>query len=169
MNAEQASEIATQEPTRRHFGEGRCRWESVSDSYSIGPAGVVATACKQREPDATREAPAVIAVEDQPAPRESQAGPLGVAERLVVLMKPGNAGRGKGPQLKGNARSDEDGGIGDESNNPSKRSEVADGVARKSEGIAQPSFSRSVGQGVSARRFGVCLRMLQSQRWSSRG
>src|SRR5438552_18108765 len=27
-------------------------------------------------------------------------------------MKPGNAGRGKGPQLKGNARSDEDGGIG---------------------------------------------------------
>src|SRR5215471_13794002 len=27
-------------------------------------------------------------------------------------MKPGNAGRAKGPQLKGNARSDEDGGIG---------------------------------------------------------
>jgi hypothetical protein len=26
-------------------------------------------------------------------------------------MKPGNAGGGKGPQLKGNARSDEDGGI----------------------------------------------------------
>jgi retron-type reverse transcriptase len=27
-------------------------------------------------------------------------------------MKPGNAGRGKGPQLEGNARSNEDGGIG---------------------------------------------------------
>src|ERR671925_1201841 len=27
-------------------------------------------------------------------------------------MKPGNAGRAKEPQLKGNARSDEDGGIG---------------------------------------------------------
>ena len=44
---------------------------------------------------------------DQPAAREGQAGPCGVAERLVVPMKPGNAGGGKGPQLKTNARSDE--------------------------------------------------------------
>ena len=43
---------------------------------------------------------------DQLAPRESQAGPHGVAERLVRPMKPGNAGGGKGPQLKTNARSD---------------------------------------------------------------
>jgi hypothetical protein len=28
-----------------------------------------------------------------------------VTERLVLLMKPGNSGRGKGPQLKTNARS----------------------------------------------------------------
>src|SRR5262250_2033390 len=49
---------------------------------------------------------------DQLAPRERQAGPPGVAERSVVLMKPGNSGGGKGPQLKTNARSDEDGGIG---------------------------------------------------------
>src|SRR6516162_1696007 len=55
-------------------------------------------------------------------------------------MKQGNAGGGKGPQLEANARSDEDGGIGVEPNNPSKRSEVADGVTRKSEGIAQLSF-----------------------------
>jgi len=33
-------------------------------------------------------------------------------------MKPGNAGGGKGPQLKGNARSNEGGGIGVEPNNP---------------------------------------------------
>jgi len=45
---------------------------------------------------------------DQLATRESQAGPSGVTERLAVLMKPGNTGGGKGPQLKGNARSDED-------------------------------------------------------------
>ena len=45
-------------------------------------------------------------------------------------MKPGNAGGGKEPQLKGNARSDEDGGIDVESINPRKRSEVADGVTR---------------------------------------
>ena len=80
----------------------------MSESIPSDPAGVVATACRHRGPDATREAPAVIAVRDQLATRESQAGPYGVTERLAVLMKPGNAGGGKGPQLKGNARSDED-------------------------------------------------------------
>jgi len=34
---------------------------------------------------------------DQPAPRERQAGPYGVTERPVILMRPGNAGGGKGP------------------------------------------------------------------------
>jgi hypothetical protein len=81
---------------------------------------------------------------DQLATRERQAGPYGVTERLAVLTKPGNAGGGKGPQLKGNARSDEDGGIGVEPNNPSQCSEVADGVARQSEGIAQLSVLRTV-------------------------
>ena len=44
---------------------------------------------------------------DQLATRERQAGPTGMAERLAVPMKPGNSGGGKGPQLKGNARSGE--------------------------------------------------------------
>ena len=74
-------------------------------------------------------------------------------------MKPGNAGGGKGPQLKGDARSDEDGGIDVESNNPSKRSEVADGVARQSEGIARLSFLCLVRQGVPERRLGIRLSM----------
>ena len=39
-------------------------------------------------------------------------------------MKPGNSGGGKGPQLKGNARSDEDRGIDDESSHPALCSEV---------------------------------------------
>jgi hypothetical protein len=34
---------------------------------------------------------------------DGQAGPNRVAERLVVPLKPGNAGGGKGPQFKGNA------------------------------------------------------------------
>ena len=71
----------------------------------IGPAGVMAMACTHRRPEATREAPAVRGI-DQLATRERQAGPYGVAERLVRPMKPGNAGGGKGPQLKTNARSD---------------------------------------------------------------
>jgi len=97
---------------------------------------------------------------DQLATRESQAGPYGVAERPVRPTKPGNAGGGKGPQLKGNARSDEDGGIGVEPSNPSKRSEAADGVARQSEGIARLSFLRSIRQGVPQGRSDFCLRML---------
>jgi hypothetical protein len=105
---------------------------------------------------------------DQLATRERQAGPFGVAERPVVPMKPGNAGGGKGPQLEGNARSDEDGGIGDEPNNPRKCSEVADGVARQSEGIAQLSLLCAVRQGVPEGRSGFRLRMLQSQWRSSR-
>jgi len=39
----------------------------------------------------------------QPATREGQAGPFGVAERLVVPMKSGNADGGKEPQFKVNA------------------------------------------------------------------
>ena len=41
---------------------------------------------------------------DQPDAREGQAGRMGVAERLVVPGKPGNAGGGKGPQFKTDAR-----------------------------------------------------------------
>src|SRR6202521_5108799 len=48
---------------------------------------------------------------DQLAARERKAGLTGMAERLVVPTKPGNSGRGKGPQLKADARSDE--GTGD--------------------------------------------------------
>jgi len=48
---------------------------------------------------------------DQLAARERKAGPTGMAERLVIPMKPGNSGRGKGPRLKADARSDE--GTGD--------------------------------------------------------
>jgi hypothetical protein len=44
---------------------------------------------------------------DQLAARERKAGLTGMAERLVVLTKPGNAGGGKGPQLKADARSDD--------------------------------------------------------------
>jgi hypothetical protein len=63
----------------------------------ISPAGVMATACMPRGPDATRETPAVIRSWDQLEARESQAGPFGVAGRSVVPVKPGNAGGGKGP------------------------------------------------------------------------
>jgi hypothetical protein len=48
----------------------------------IGPAGVLATACRQRGPDATRKAHDGDR-QDQLATRERQARPSGVAERSV--------------------------------------------------------------------------------------
>ena len=36
--------------------------------------------------------------------REGQVGPNGVADRLVVPMKPGNSGGGKGPEFKTDVR-----------------------------------------------------------------
>jgi hypothetical protein len=44
---------------------------------------------------------------DPLATRERPAGLTGMAERLVVLTKPGNSGGGKGPQLKADVRSDD--------------------------------------------------------------
>jgi hypothetical protein len=54
--------------------------------------------------------------EDQPEAREGQAGHLGVTERFVVLLKPGNAGGGKEPQFKIDARRSEDVEIGQPNN-----------------------------------------------------
>jgi hypothetical protein len=80
--------------------------ESYERTNSIRPAGVLATACRQRGPGATREVPAVIAVWINWQLARDRPGRFGMAERLVVPMKPGNSGGGKEPQLKGNARSD---------------------------------------------------------------
>ena len=64
---------------------------------SIEPAGVMATACTHRRPDATREAPAVIVVSINWQLARDRPGRDGVTERLAVPLKPGNAGGGKGP------------------------------------------------------------------------
>ena len=81
----------------------------------------------------------------QPDAREGQAGRPGVAERFVVPLKPGNAGRGKGPQFKTNAISGE--GPGDWATYQLRRvSETAEGVARESEGRSRVSLLRHVRQ-----------------------
>src|SRR6267378_2532103 len=55
-----------------------------------------------RKAYATRETPR-RGQDDQPDAREGQAGRPGEAERFIVLMKPGNAGGGTGPQFETNA------------------------------------------------------------------
>ena len=73
----------------------------MSDSPN-GSAGVVATACRHGD-GAQHGKPQGVVSDDQPDAREGQAGRPGVTERLVVPLKPGNAGGGKGPQFKDNA------------------------------------------------------------------
>ena len=69
--------------------------------------------------------------DDQPEAREGQAGRLGVAERFVVPLKPGNAGGGKGPEFKTEKYVVKDLEIGQPINSE-ECSETTDGVARES-------------------------------------
>ena len=71
--------------------------------------GVVAAACTQGK-RRQHGKPHGVARDGQPEAREGQAGLFGVAERLVLPLKPGNAGGGKGPQFKTNARRGEGSG-----------------------------------------------------------
>src|SRR5258708_17952995 len=77
--------------------------------------------------------------------RDRPDGP-GVAERFVVPLKPGNAGGGKGPQFKTDARRGE--GPGDWAAYQLRRvfRETADGVTRESEGRSRVSLLRPVRQ-----------------------
>ncbi len=60
-------------------------------------AGVLATACTQGKRAQHGKPLGVVGRDDQPKSGDGQKGRSGVAERFVVLMKPGNAGGGKGP------------------------------------------------------------------------
>src|SRR5208337_862225 len=81
-------------------------------------AGGVAAACTQGK-RTQHGKPRSVVRDDQPDAREGQAGRIGVAERLVVPMKPSNAGGGKEPQFKTDARSGE--GPGDWATYPLRR------------------------------------------------
>src|SRR6266436_2873549 len=69
-------------------------------------AGVVATACTQGK-RTQHGRPHGVVRDDQPDAREGQAGRCGETEGFVVPGKPANAGGGKGPQFKTNARRSE--------------------------------------------------------------
>src|SRR5262252_1938437 len=106
VNAEQASKRLTQEPARRVIGraaaDGTVRANEDHQTCRGNGDGKQA-----KLTSSNTGSPSGDCLGDQPAARERQAGPYGVTERLVVLMKPGNAGGGKGPQLRTDARSNE--------------------------------------------------------------
>ena len=79
---------------------GRPKTSLWRNEANDGLAGVGATACVQ-DGDVTKHGkPQAAMVRPSTDSRERQAGLSGVAERLVVPWKPGNAGGGKGPQFK---------------------------------------------------------------------
>ena len=102
-NAEQASKRTMRGPTRNPNRGRLIRLGKRADEAPSRRAGVVATACTHGKAHATREAPR-RGQEGQPDAREGRSGRRGVTERLVVPMRPGNAGRGKGPWFRTNAK-----------------------------------------------------------------
>ena len=72
----------------------------MSKSNPSRCAGVVATACTQGKRTQHGKPDSVVGCDSQLDAREGESGRYGVAERFVVLEKPGNAGGGKGPQFK---------------------------------------------------------------------
>src|SRR5436309_3508860 len=76
-----------------------------------------------RKAHATREAPSVVR-DGQPDARERRSRRLGVTERFVVPLKPGNAGGGKGPQFKAGAESGDVQEIGATLRNSGNRREL---------------------------------------------
>ena len=90
---------------------------------------------------------AVEASDLQLAAREGKAGPCEVAERPVVPRKPGNAGRGKGPQFKASAGSGDGPGNWHEPNNPFRsrnRRRHCTPKRRESRAVAGPSVGERV-------------------------
>ena len=86
-----------------------------------------------------------MASDDQLDAREGQAGRLGVAERFVVPLKPGNAGGGRDLSSRQTHYVVKDMEIGQPINSE-KCSETADGVARKKQ-MREVLSERSYGAG----------------------
>ena len=90
---------------------------------------VLAAACTQGK-RTQHGKPQCVIRDDQPDAREGQAGRSGVAARLVVPVKPGNAGEGRGLSSRPTQDVVRDLEIGQLSNSE-KCSDTADGVTRQ--------------------------------------
>jgi len=103
VNAEQAPKEMMWEPTRQHNGEGRRPWRigghtPRSDVTQGSHRGSGDGMSANGDPAQHVKPQAVEARDLRPDAREGQAGPPGVTDRPVVPSKPGNSGRGKGPE-----------------------------------------------------------------------
>ena len=114
----------------------------------IGSAGVLAVACVQEGDSSNTGSPDGGAH----APTGNPRGPAwagGVAERLVVPGKPGNAGGGKGPQFERGATRRQGHGDWRKPNSFRKRSETPEGATCESEGVSRLPILFVERQGVA--------------------
>ena len=98
VNAEQASKRHVAEADPPEF-RGRPMPLGETATAPSGSVGLMASACLEEEIVETREAPTMRGRGSQLELREEQARSFGVADRLVLLWKPGNAGGGKEPDF----------------------------------------------------------------------
>jgi len=104
VNAEQASKRTMRRSTRSCKRGRLIRLGEREQGDDLNRcAGVLAAACTQGKARATREAYGVGRMTNRTLVRAGS-GRHKVTERLVVPMKPGNAGGGKGPQFRTNAK-----------------------------------------------------------------
>jgi hypothetical protein len=116
--------------------------DETSEQASSDLPGVMAMACRHRRPEATREAPAVVAVGINRQLARDRPGRVGWRRGSSYRRKTGNAGRGKGPQFKDGRRK--------------RRS-----IRGLSMFLATPSLCPAVADGVTrflAKETGVCFR-----------
>jgi hypothetical protein len=108
VNVEQAPKGLMWKPTRPQYGEGRSPWgnearasrSDINQGFHRGNDDGMRAHGEPRQHGKPQRREA----RSQPDSREGQAGPPGVADRLVVPRKPGNSGGGKGPEFKEAAR-----------------------------------------------------------------
>src|SRR5262245_26319759 len=90
-------------PTWLRDREGCHHWGSRATCAPRGSAGVVATACRHRETVSNTGNPSGGGTCPPTGDPRGSGRAVWGGGRSVVLMKPGNAGGGKGPQFRVNA------------------------------------------------------------------
>ena len=79
------------------YGEGRCRWNTARANRFYRSCRGSGDGMQAKRTRRNTGSPSSDRRMDQLAARERKAGLTGMAEELVVPMKPGNSGRGKEP------------------------------------------------------------------------
>ena len=96
MNLEQASKVQLETPTRLRYGEGRSTLGKQRTRHPAWSPGVVRTACMEGP---LRNVGGPGPVRGRNPQRHGRWRSARASERLIVPVRPGNAGGGKGPRF----------------------------------------------------------------------